>query len=164
MDTCKSLLWIIALCNYAFCNLIELFPYDIVIVLTMRFVILENYLQCVCHCFNYAFYDFLPKYAILVVWNSSRWFYCFCPFVFFQLQFTRANIQPPAGQDPQSIIVPLLYDISANTIQHMEPVRGQPQTPAYMAVSQLLQNFYHPQSAECILFPAVQHIMANLNL
>lgn len=80
------------------------------------------------------------------------------------LQFTRANIQPPAGQDPQSIIVPLLYDISANTIQHMEPVRGQPQTPAYMAVSQLLQNFYHPQSAECILFPAVQHIMANLNL
>lgn len=81
-----------------------------------------------------------------------------------QLQFTRTNIQPPAGQDPQSIIVPLLYDISANTIQHMEPVRGQPQTPAYMAISQLLQNFYHPQSAECILFPAVQHIMANLNL
>lgn len=86
------------------------------------------------------------------------------PLCFFQLQFTRANIQPPAGQDPQSTIVPLLYDISANTIQHMEPVRGQPQTPAYMAVSQLLQNFYHPQSAECILFPAVQHIMANLNL
>lgn len=40
----KSLLRIIALCNYAFCNLIELFPYNIVIVLTMPFVILENYL------------------------------------------------------------------------------------------------------------------------
>ncbi|XP_062570330.1 mediator of RNA polymerase II transcription subunit 14-like isoform X3 [Saccostrea cucullata] len=78
------------------------------------------------------------------------------------IQFTR--IQPPSGQEPQSIIVPLLYDISANTIQHMDPVRGQPQTPAYMAVSQLLQNFYHAQSAECILYPAVQHIMTNLNL
>lgn len=40
----KSFLRIIALCNYAFCNLIELFPYNIVIVLTMPFVILENYL------------------------------------------------------------------------------------------------------------------------
>lgn len=79
-----------------------------------------------------------------------------------QIQFTR--MQPTAGQEPQSIIVPLLYDISANTIQHMEAVRGQPQTPAYMAITQLLQNFYHPQSAECILFPAVQHIMTNLNL
>lgn len=43
----KFLLRIIVFCNYVFCNLIELFFYNIVIVLIMFFVILENYfLMC----------------------------------------------------------------------------------------------------------------------
>ncbi|KAL3884058.1 hypothetical protein ACJMK2_030281 [Sinanodonta woodiana] len=83
--------------------------------------------------------------------------------VVLMLQLTRVGLQLPQGAEPQSIIIPILYDISNNSITLVE--RG-PSNPNLSQVTQMLRRFmerYH-QSPDCAIFPAVRELMTNLVL
>lgn len=79
------------------------------------------------------------------------------------LQLTRIGLQVP--QEPQSITIPLLYDISNNTITLVEKEPSLP-NPNLQQVMQMLKRFmerYH-SSQECAIYPAVRELMTNLVL
>ncbi|CAH1798713.1 unnamed protein product [Owenia fusiformis] len=84
------------------------------------------------------------------------------------LQFTRVGVAVPPGTDPQTIVVPVLYDINTNITTVAEPKPGQiggaTSTPATMAVQQMLKRFtdFHQKLPDCSIFPAVREIMNNL--
>ena len=80
-----------------------------------------------------------------------------------QLQLTRIGLQVP--QEPQSITIPLLYDIANNSITLVEKEPSLP-NPNLQQVMQMLKRFmdrYH-QSQECAIYPAVRELMTNLVL
>ncbi|XP_041355183.1 mediator of RNA polymerase II transcription subunit 14-like isoform X2 [Gigantopelta aegis] len=85
------------------------------------------------------------------------------------LQFTRIGLNLPSGKEPQSIHIPLLYDIQANNISQVEPRAPVPQqqhmqTPVQSAVTMMLKRFTdtYQNHTECAIFPAVRELMANL--
>ncbi|KAK3096722.1 hypothetical protein FSP39_002661 [Pinctada imbricata] len=84
--------------------------------------------------------------------------------ILMMLQLTRISSQLPPGTEPQTIIVPLLYDMNNNTIQQADLIRGQQTTPTYVAVSQMLKRYsdFHQSSSDCILFSAVRELLTNL--
>ena len=71
-----------------------------------------------------------------------------------------------SNAEPQSVIIPLLYDITANTIQPVEarPPAPHTQTPAQMAIVSMLRRFaeLHQNPSECAIFPSVRELMTNL--
>lgn len=82
------------------------------------------------------------------------------------LQLTRIGLMLSSNSEPQSVIIPLLYDITANTIQPVEarPPAPHTQTPAQMAIVSMLRRFaeLHQNPSECAIFPSVRELMTNL--
>ncbi|XP_046582734.1 mediator of RNA polymerase II transcription subunit 14-like isoform X2 [Haliotis rubra] len=92
------------------------------------------------------------------------------------LQLTRLNLSLPIGKEPPSLIIPLFYDIGSNTVTHLDirNTTGQqqqvmPNTPhsqTISAVNMMLKRYMdmNPNSAHCVIFPALQELMVNLVL
>ncbi|GAB1598926.1 mediator of RNA polymerase II transcription subunit 14-like [Argonauta hians] len=82
------------------------------------------------------------------------------------LLLTRIGLMLPSNTEPQSVIVPLIYDIAANTIQLVEArlPAAQAHTPAQMAIVAMLRRFaeLHQNPTECAIFPSVRELMTNL--
>ncbi|XP_043927769.1 mediator of RNA polymerase II transcription subunit 14 [Protopterus annectens] len=83
----------------------------------------------------------------------------------FFLQLTQKTSVP---QEPISIIVPIIYDMSSGTTQQADIPRQQNSSGAApLMVSNILKRFteLHPsRPGECTIFPAVHDLMANLTL
>ena len=83
-----------------------------------------------------------------------------------QLQLTRQGVTVAPGQEPQSIIVPILYDQNTNTTLMTEQRgAGATMTPASMAATKTLKHFAEInqlKQGECSIFPAVRELLTNL--
>ncbi|XP_030837871.1 mediator of RNA polymerase II transcription subunit 14 [Strongylocentrotus purpuratus] len=82
------------------------------------------------------------------------------------IQLSRQDTAPMVGQEAPSVIVPVLYDMQANTTQHISAIK--PSVPTSQndgTIATMLRRWAEfPNSAECTLFPAIRDLMANLNL
>lgn len=85
--------------------------------------------------------------------------------VLFFLQITRIGVQYPAGVEPPSLVLPLVYDVSTNMTQVAEK-RDPGLAPATTAANLQLKRFseFAASQSECSLFPAVRDLLANLVL
>ena len=95
----------------------------------------------------------------------SLFFSCLISIILLQLQLTRIGLQLPNPSEPQSITIPLLYNISDNSINLVEKGPTLP-NPNLQQVMQMLKRFmerYH-NSPECAIYPAVRELMCNLVL
>ncbi|XP_074034115.1 mediator complex subunit 14 isoform X2 [Leptinotarsa decemlineata] len=86
--------------------------------------------------------------------------------VLFFLQITRIGIQYPLNMEPPSVILPFIYDISANVTTLAEKRDTGGIVPAMTAASQLLKHFsqYQSNMNECSVFPAIRDLLMNLTL
>ncbi|XP_070537690.1 mediator of RNA polymerase II transcription subunit 14-like isoform X2 [Ptychodera flava] len=85
--------------------------------------------------------------------------------VLFFIQLTRIGVNLAAGTEPQTIVVPIIYDIQSNTTQQTDvALRNSPTPPVATAVSNMLRRFaeMNPHSSDCTIFAAVRELMANL--
>ncbi|XP_038050987.1 mediator of RNA polymerase II transcription subunit 14-like [Patiria miniata] len=82
----------------------------------------------------------------------------------FFIQLTRIGINPPVGQDLQSIVIPIVHDMQANTTSYIDRAKP-PNVPASIAtVRNMLErsNSLYQNKVECTIFPVVRDLMANL--
>lgn len=86
-------------------------------------------------------------------------------FFFIQLHITRVGVQYPAGVEPSSLVLPLVYDVNTNITQLAEKRDPGPAT-ATTAASLQLKRFaeFGLQHGECSVFPAVRDLLVNLIL
>lgn len=84
------------------------------------------------------------------------------------LFFLQLTQKTSVSQEPISIIVPIIYDMSSGTTQQADIPRQQNSSGAApLMVSNILKRFteLHPsRQGECTIFPAVHDLMANLTL
>lgn len=81
--------------------------------------------------------------------------------VIFMLQLTR-TIPPGTEVCPQTIIVPVLYDINTNNTQMMEVMSTN--TQANMAINNMFKRFaeFNPKPVDCSIYPAIRELLSNL--
>jgi len=82
------------------------------------------------------------------------------------MQLTRANIQMPQHQDPVSIVIPVIYNISQNQTMLANLEKGI-NNPNLHAVLQHLGNFARSNNAamgRCTIYPAIYDLLMNLTL
>nr|XP_054771288.1 mediator of RNA polymerase II transcription subunit 14-like [Lytechinus pictus] len=82
------------------------------------------------------------------------------------IQLRRQDNAPMVGQEAPSVIVPVLYDMQANTTQHISAIK--PSVPTSQndgTIATMLRRWAEfPNNPECTLFPAIRDLMANLIL
>lgn len=85
------------------------------------------------------------------------------------MQLTRANVSLPPGQDPVSLVVPVIYNISQNqTI--LAALQKEMNNPSLHAVQAHLQNWARnnpgggAQGPRCSFLPAIHDLLLNLTL
>ena len=84
------------------------------------------------------------------------------------LHLTRANVTLPPGQEPMSVVLPLVYDIAANTTT----VAPKEPNLAMNLTSRLLQSFQQrtmnqqipPHQQPCSVGPSIQELLFHLTL
>ena len=84
--------------------------------------------------------------------------------IWLQLQLTRQNVTMAPGQEPQTIIVPILHDQNSNSTQ-MTDQKGPGQGVAPATVNKTLLSFaeMNPmKQRECSVFPAIRELLTNL--
>merc|ERR1712227_332988 len=74
---------------------------------------------------------------------------------------TRANIQLPPNQDPMSLVIPVIYNISQNQTMLANLEKGI-NNPNLHAVLTHLSNSATMRS--CTIYPAIHDLLVNLNL
>jgi len=82
------------------------------------------------------------------------------------LQLTRANVQLQPGQDPLSVVVPVIYNISQNQTM-LASLQKELNNQTLHAVQSHLQSFHRnnpPNPARCSIYPAIHDLLVNLSL
>ncbi|XP_023219267.1 mediator of RNA polymerase II transcription subunit 14-like [Centruroides sculpturatus] len=84
----------------------------------------------------------------------------------FFLQLTRIGLNLPAGVEPQTLVVPIVYDMNSNTTQladRRDPASLSPTAPISI-IRNTLKRFsdYNPQPTECSIYPAIRELLTNL--
>ncbi|XP_022095205.1 mediator of RNA polymerase II transcription subunit 14-like [Acanthaster planci] len=82
----------------------------------------------------------------------------------FFIQLTRIGMNPPVGQDTQSIVIPIVHDMQANTTSYVD--RQKPHNASAATVSNMLKrsNEMFQNKVECTIFPVIRDLMTNLVL
>jgi len=82
------------------------------------------------------------------------------------MQLTRANVQLPPGQEPLSVVVPVIYNISQNqTI--LASLQKELNNPSLHAVQSHLTSWARsnpPTMGRCSILPAIHDLLMNLTL
>lgn len=84
----------------------------------------------------------------------------------FFMQFTRNTPntmgQPSMGSEPQSIVVPLVYDISRNSLA-IPSREWLTSVPIFVLINQILArcNEYNMHNSECLIFSSIHEVMCN---
>ncbi|XP_014680674.1 PREDICTED: mediator of RNA polymerase II transcription subunit 14-like [Priapulus caudatus] len=86
--------------------------------------------------------------------------------ILFYLHLTRVGMALPVNVEPQTIVVPIVYETQANQTLLADP-RGlqMPPVTANSIISTMLKRFaefHNNQMGECSIFPAVQDLLTNL--
>ncbi|XP_072035034.1 mediator of RNA polymerase II transcription subunit 14-like isoform X2 [Amphiura filiformis] len=83
--------------------------------------------------------------------------------ILFFIQLTRIGLTVPQGQEPQTVVIPILHDIQSNTTQHAD-LRNSPVTPSMHSVQNMMKRFneLYTNKTDCTIFAAVKDLMANL--
>ncbi|XP_071483080.1 mediator of RNA polymerase II transcription subunit 14-like [Diadema antillarum] len=78
----------------------------------------------------------------------------------------QAEVAGLVGQEHQSVIVPILYDIQANSTQHISDIRANmPTSQNDTIIAGMLRRWAEfPNNNECTLFPSIRELMSNLIL
>lgn len=84
----------------------------------------------------------------------------------FFLQLTRIGLNLPTGVEPQTLVVPIVYDMNSNTTQladRRDPASLSPTAPISI-IRNTLKRFsdYNPQPTECSIYPAIRELLTNL--
>ena len=82
------------------------------------------------------------------------------------MQLTRANINLPPGQEPLTIVVPVIYNISQNHTS-LASLQKELNNPTLHAVKMHLDNFARANQSvlqRCSIYPAISDLLQNLNV
>jgi len=83
------------------------------------------------------------------------------------LQLTRANVALQPGQDPLTVVVPVIYNISQNQTM-LASLQKELNNASLHAVQAHLQNFHRQNPAatqgRCSIYPAIHDLLLNLSL
>ena len=82
------------------------------------------------------------------------------------MQLTRANINLPPGQEPLTIVVPVIYNIAQNHTS-LASLQKELNNPTLHAVKMHLDNFARanqPVMQRCSIYPAISDLLQNLNV
>lgn len=83
----------------------------------------------------------------------------------FFFQLTRIGLSFAPGTEPQTVVLPIVYDTNSNSTQLADWQQGNvPPTSATAIISNALKRFaeFNPKPGECTIFPAIRDLMANL--
>ncbi|XP_033637879.1 mediator of RNA polymerase II transcription subunit 14-like [Asterias rubens] len=82
------------------------------------------------------------------------------------IQLTRIGVNLPPGQDPQTVIIPIIHDIQNNTTTQadLQMKRKTPATSSIATVSNMLKRWNElcQNKVDCTIFAAIRDLMANL--
>lgn len=85
----------------------------------------------------------------------------------FFIQLTRIGLNFAPGTEPQTVVLPIVYDVSSNTTQladRQPPPANMAPTSATSIISNVLKRFaeFNTKPGECSIFPAIRELMTNL--
>ncbi|CAG0893105.1 unnamed protein product [Darwinula stevensoni] len=83
----------------------------------------------------------------------------------FYIQLTRLGIQLPPNQEPQTVVIPVIYDIAGNTTNMADRRDTTSSTSAIINSSlKRFSDYGGLQHGECSLFPSIRELVNNLVL